>query len=309
MSGGGGGGSTGVMDTSYQDNINRDKRMQAERDAETKRYGDEKVFSERVADAVLRGRDTGREIAASRGQNPDEFAGVIESIVRDARARVPELDSNPYAYFTSDIFDTGFAKEEQNRVRAATDKVNKTFTPGFERSLVADTSDDAILDAILGEQRGTAQKQLEYNQKRGVINDIGFNTGMDRFKGQEAAGRSSLGSIGDAVLGKIRGGISDIRGEAGTAASQSGFAGANFDPSSYWNRANTYAAEQMGDLEGKVRASVGSTNFFDIPAILAAAGTAQGPINVTTSKGTDGTPGFDAKKSKTNRGLGSTGEF
>jgi hypothetical protein len=174
---------------------------------------------------------------------------------------------------------------------------------------VADTSDDAILDAILGEQRGMAQKQLEYNQKRGVINDIGYNTGVEKFKGQEAAGRSSLGSIGDAVLGKIRGGISDIRGEAGTAASQSGFAGANFDPSSYWNRANTYAGEQLGDLEGKVRASVGSTNFFDIPSILAAAGTAQGPMNLTTAGQPEGSPAFDPKKSKTNRGLGSTGEF
>ncbi len=308
MSGGGGGGSSG-QDQSYYDNINNDKRQAAENATRQREAAAAAKFDVDIANALGGARGTGQQYLAARGLDQNEFGGVIDRIIADARSKVPQGDTNPGQFFSSDIFETGLAKEEQNRVRAATDRVNRTFTPGFERSLVADTSDDAILDAILGEQRGNAQKQLEYNQKRGVINDLGFNTGMERFKGQEAAGRSSLGSIGDAVLGKIRGGLQDIRGEAGTAASQSGFAGSSFDPSSYWNRANTYVGENMKDLEGKVRSAVGSTNFFDIPAILAAAGTAQGPINLTTSSGTDGSPGFDPKKSKTNRGLGSTGEF
>jgi hypothetical protein len=308
MSGGGGGAPAG-NDQTYYDNINRDKRINAEREAEAEKARQASKYEVDIANALTGAQNTGRSVLQSRGLDTPEFQGIVDRIIADAKSKVPGGDPNPGQYFGSDIFETGLAKEEQNRVRAATDRVNKQFTPGFERSLVADTSDDAILDAILGEQRGMAQKQLEYNQKRGVINDIGYNTGVEKFKGQEAAGRSSLGSIGDAVLGKIRGGISDIRGEAGTAASQSGFAGANFDPSSYWNRANTYAGEQLGDLEGKVRASVGSTNFFDIPSILAAAGTAQGPMNLTTAGQPEGSPAFDPKKSKTNRGLGSTGEF
>jgi hypothetical protein len=309
MSGGGGGQSSG-NDGTYQANIDNDKRNKAMLDAQAEKQRIAQEFEVNIANALTGAKNTGKQYATSRGLNPDAYAGIIDTIIGDARSKVPLNDPNPGQYFSSDIFDTGFAKEEQARVGGATSKVNRLFAPGFDRALVDDSADDSILNAILGEQRGTAQQQLDFNKKRGVINDIGYNDATAKFGGQEAAARSSLTSIGDAVLGKIRGGLGDIRGEAGQAASMSGLDASSFDPTPYYGRAQKYASDNLADLEGKVRSAVGSTQFFDIPAILASAGTAQGPINLTTSGAkADGTLGFDPKKSKSDRGLGSTGAF
>lgn len=266
-------------------------------------------FDTNLSTAATAARNTGRDYAGSRGLDPTAMESVIDRIINDTKLKVPSLDSNPGSYFSTDIFSTGFANEENNRRAQNTGQVNNKFAAGYDRNLIGDTSDDAILDAILGEQRANAEKQLQFNRARGVINDTGFNEAQNRFSGQEAAARSTLTSIGDAVLGNLRGGLNDIKGEAGSAASSWNLGNADFKVDPYWDRATEFANTSKAGLEGKVRSAVGSTQLFDIPSILAAAGTAQGPINLTTAQQTDGTPGFASKKTKNDRGLGSTGSF
>jgi hypothetical protein len=310
MSGGGGGGMPMIQDNSAQVERMRQqaaREEQARQDAEKARL--EQEFNQNLSNAVTGAKTTGQNYAGSRGLDPTSMESVIDRIISDAKLKVPKGDSNPGSYFTSDLFSTGFANEETNRRAGNTAKVNNTFTTGYDRNLIGDTSDDAILDAILGEQRSNAEKQLQYNRARGVINDTGFNEAQNRFSGQEAAARSTLTSIGDAVLGTVRGGLNDIKGEAGSAASSWNLGNSDFSVDPYWGRATEYANTAKSGLEGKVRSAVGSTQLFDIPSILAAAGTAQGPINLTTAQQVDGTPGFETKKNKNERGLGSTGAF
>lgn len=310
MSGGGGGGAPMVQDNSLQiEQMRQDaaRAEQARQDAEKLRL--EQEFNTNLGNAVTGAKTTGQNYAGSRGLDPTSMDTVIDRIINDAKLKVPKLDSNPGSYFTSDLFSTGFANEEQNRRAGYTGQVNNKFNAGYDRNLIGDTSDDAILDAILGEQRANAEKQLQFNRARGVINDTGFNEAQNRFRGQEAAARSTLTGIGDAVLGTARGGLNDIKGEAGSAASSWNLGNSDFTVDPYWGRATEYANTAKTGLEGKVRSAVGSTQLFDIPSILAAAGTAQGPINLTTAQQVDGTPGFESKKTKNERGLGSTGAF
>lgn len=307
---GGGGGTITPQDNSVQVEQMRQAAAREEQqrlDAERLRL--ETEFNTNLGNAVAGAKATGRDYATSRGLDPEAMSSVIDRIINDTRLKVPKGDSSPGSYFTTDTFATGFAGEEANRRATNTGRVNTAFAPGFDRSLVGDTADDPILDAILGEQRANAQKQLEFNRSRGVINDTGYNEALNRFTGQEAAARTTLTDIGDAVLGKIRGGINDIKGEAGTAASSWSLGTPDFSVDPYVTRATDYANTNKAGLEGKVRSAVGSTQLFDIPSILAAAGTAQGPMNLTTVNKVDGTPGFDPKKSRTDRGLGSTGTF
>jgi hypothetical protein len=308
--GGGGGGGMHIQDNSLQVEAMRQQAArdeQARQDAEKARL--EQEFNVNLGNAVTGARQTGLDYAGSRGLDPTSMESVIDRIINDTKLKVPKGDSSPGQYFTSDAFSTGFANEEQNRRATNTGKVNSVFAPGFDRGLISDTSDDPILDAILGEQRATAEQQLQFNRARGVINDTGYNTAQQRFGGQEAAARSTLTSIGDAVLGTLRGGLNDIKGEAGSAGSSWSLGNPEFSVDPYKQRADEFATSGKAGLEGKVRSAVGSTQLFDIPGILAAAGTAQGPINFTTVNKVDGTPGFDPKKSRNNRGLGSTGEF
>lgn len=311
MSGGGGGGnSPAVQDNSVQLEQMRQQAANDERQRATEEQARKDAeFNAALGTAATGAKQTGRDYAGSRGLDPTSMDSVIDRIINDQKLKVPKGDSSPGSYFSSDIFSTGFANEEQNRRAGNTGKVNSTFAPGFDRTMVADTSDDSILDSILGEQRNTAQQQLDFNRKRGVINDSGYNTAVQKFGGQEAAARNTLTDIGDAVLGKVRGGLNDIKGEAGNAASAWSLGTPDFSVDPYYARANDYATSNKAGLEGKVRSAVGSTQLFDIPSILSAAGTAQGPINLTTVNKTDGTPGFDPKKNKNQRGLGGTGDF
>lgn len=309
---GGGGGTTMQMpqDNSAQVEAMRQAAAREERAyQEAERQRKEAEFNTNLQNAATGARTTGINYATSRGLDPTAMESVIDRIIQDTRLKVPKGDSSPSSYFTSDIFSTGFANEEAARRAANTGKVNSAFVPGYERTLISDTVDDPILDAILGEQRRTAEQQLQFQRQRGTVNDSGYNEAMARFLGQESAARSTLNEIGDSVLGKVRGGINDIKGEAGTAASSWSLGTPDFDVGSYVTRANDYATTAKSGLEGKVRSAVGGTQLFDIPALLAAAGTAQGPINLTTVNKVDGTPGFDAAKKKTDRGLGSTGTF
>lgn len=309
----GGGSSGGGNDISYYTNIENDRRKEAEwaaKQAEEKaRIEKEQLHRQFLFDrdqAATQAITSGRKYFDSLGytSTSDDF---ISQIVNEAKTRIPTDDSNPGQYLTNDIFDSGIKKDEERQRTMYTGKVNSTFAPGYERSLISDTVDDDILNTILGEQSGSAQKMLQYNKDRGLLNDAGFNEALSRFRGQESAARSTLTGIGDATLGKVRSGIKDITGEAGTAASSWSFGTPSFDLTPYITRANDYATNAKTDLEGKIRSAVGSTQLFDIPSLIAQAGTAQGPMNLTTQGQDVMSPIPDAKKKAAGRGLGNVG--
>lgn len=252
--------------------------------------------------------NTGRDYFASRGLAPDSYAGLIDSIIGDTALKVPQLDANPAAYFTTDAFASGIDNAQNVKRSNLTGQVNSKFAPGFEKSLISDTADDSIINSILGTQRGNAQQQIDFNRKRGVLNDAGYATVENELGGQENAARSTLTGIGDSILGKKRQDLLNIRGDAGNAASSFTFGQAEPNVNDYYTQAQNKATSGLGDLEGSIRGALGSTSLFDVPTLLQKGGTAQGPINLTTANSNTALP-FDPKKSNTKRGLGSTGVF
>lgn len=307
--GGGGGGQPQVHDNSLQLEMMRQQAAQREQDriaAEKQKARDE--FSTKLSTAVEGARNTGRDYFTSRGLDPTGYASLIDSIIGDTKLKVPDLDINPASYFTTDAFASGIDNAQNLKRTNLNSQVQQKFAPGFERSLIADTADDSILESILGGQRDQARQQIDYNRKRGILNDSGYATVERELAGQENAGRSTLTSIGDSVLGKKRQDLLNIKGDAGNAASGYTFGAPDVDIGGYYTQAQQKAQSAIGDLEGSIRSALGGTNLFDVPTLLQKGGTAQGPINVTTA-GADTSLPFDPKKSTTKRGLGSTGAF
>ncbi len=300
---------TPPQDNSIQlEQMRQAEAQRAQQEADRKAAQAKADFQKNLGTAVSGARNTGRDYFASRGLAPDEYSSIIDSIIGDTRLKVPELDANPASYFGTDAFAAGLDNAQNVKRSNYTGKVNSTFAPGFERSLIADTADDAILESILGSQRGTALQSIDFNRKRGVLNDTGYDAVMKELTGQEGAARSTLTGIGDAILGKDRQNLLNIRGDAGTAASNYQFGMPEFDVNQYYTQAQSKAQNDIGGLEGAIRSSLGSTNLFDVPTLLQKGGTAQGPINLTTADANTSLP-FDPKKSNTRRGLGSTGVF
>lgn len=184
----GGGGGGGGNDFSYYENRQRDKENEAKiaaaQQAERDRLEKEQRHREYLTnlDAAATGAVAkGKKYFTDRGYGVNE--DLINTIVNEAKARVPTDDSKPDSYFTNDIFDSGIAKEQDRQRTVYTGKVNQQFAPGFEKTLVSDTLDDDILNTILGEQSKSAMSQLQYNKDRGVINDVGYNEALGRFNG------------------------------------------------------------------------------------------------------------------------------
>lgn len=309
MSGNSGGGSPQVQDNSLQLEMMREQKAKEEQDRQDALKAQQRTdFTNNLSNAVAGAKTTGQNYFSSRGLDPNNYSSLIDSIIGDAKLKVPDLDANPGQYFTSDIFSSGIDNYQNTQRAGFNTKVNSTFAPGFESSLIPNSADDSILNSIYDSQYGTALKQLDFNKSRGVLNDSGYSTALNDLNAQGQAGRSTLKSIGDSILGKDRQDLLNIKGDAGTAASSWNIGGATPDIQGYYSKAQDRANTDLSGLEGSIRSALGSTNLFDVPTALQKGGVAQGPINLTTNQSTDVAP-FDPKKSTAKRGLGSAGVF
>lgn len=298
-----------VQDNSLQVEMAREAAAErAQQAADAKTAQDKVDFQTRLGTAVSGAKVTGDNYLASRGLSPNDFSSVEDSIINNAKLRVPDLDSNPGQYFTDDTFASGLDNYQNTQRANFNSKVNTTFAPGFENNLIGDNAGSGIVDSILGDQQKTAQQQLDFNKARGVLNDSGYNAAEGVLNQQGASGRSTLNDIASSVIGKYRGDLTAIKGNAGDAASNYNLGEATPDIGSFYNRATTKATDDLSGIEGSIRSALGGTNLFDVASAIAKGGTAQGPINITTADSAPGVP-FATKKSNTNRGLGSTGQF
>lgn len=263
------------------------------------------AWNQRLMGAYPGAASTGIGVLQSMGLPNDP--SLINSITNDITQNVPLLDSNPAKYFTPDAYTGGINKYQEQQRTGYTRGVNNTFAPGFEQNLLPDSSINSIVDSILGTQRGQAQQTLDFNKKRGLLNDTGYAAANQDLTGQESAGRSTLMGIGDSVLGKDRQGLLNIKGDAGNAASNYLYGSPAPDTAGAYSRAQSRAGTDLSGLEGSIRSALGGTNLFDVPTALQKGGTGQGPVNLTTAPVF--MPGTDKKNTNTGRGLGSTGVF
>lgn len=314
MSGGGGGGGINMppADNSLQLEAMREAaadraNAQAKQDAADK----EAKFQTNLSTAVTGAKATGKDYLGTRGLSSDQYGSVIDSIINDQKARVPSLDPNPGGYFTSDTFESGLNNYQNTQRANLNNKVNNLFTPGFETSMLPDSLSGSVIDSILGDQKTNAQRQIDANRSRGLLNDSGYNVAEQQLGQQAGAGRSTLQSLSDSILGKDRQDLLSFKGNAGSVASNYSLGSPTPDFQPYYNQASEKAGKYSSDLNGSILGALGNTSLFDVPTILQKAGTAQGPQNLTTAASLAGSPfNNDNKNTFTpNRGLGSTGGF
>ena len=316
MCGGGGGGSPQMpQDNSLQVEMMRQQQAREETARQDALKAEQRTsFQGAKNNAYNTGLDVGRGLMGQQGllkgnmTDDAEFDSLLTSITRDIYNQVPELDENPNSYFTPEAYQTGLNRAQEGKRSQYSRQVGSTFAPGFEENLLPDSSIDSIIDSILGQQSTVARQSVDANQKRGTLNDMGYQNALSEIGNQEKAGRDTLRGLGESVLGKERGELSAIRGQAGDLASQYSFGDAAPDIGSFYNRATAEAGRDLSGLEGSIRAALGGTSLFDVPTALAKGGTMQGGINLTTQSGL--APFSDeAKRKSTGRGLGSTGTF
>lgn len=213
----------------------------------------------------------------SRGLDPNEYTGYIQTAANKARSGVPDLASNPGTYFDNlgaQVFDQLQGGKRAEYLRG----VNSIAQDGFANQRITNDVDDPFIEAILQEQRGTADNYLRNMLDRGVITTSGYDAGTKDLENQGYGARSRLNEVSLGELEKGRASLNNIANRGRTAASNFELGG-SFDPYSYGTEIDNTAADFFANLGNNIRA-VAPKSLFSTAGLANIAGAAQGQQNL-----------------------------
>ena len=272
-----------------------------------------------AADTEAAGRKTWQtDLGTSRTQalkaitNQFKGAGLDSADYMDRINAALDLEQAGKSYggstgFSKDI-GTGVMGDVRNSTIRDYNKAINTYAPeGFEQKAFADTSDDAVLAAILGEQFSGASDSIMRAHERGTLNDQGYKYAMDNLNTQKSAGNARLQSLGGGVLEGYPKQLGDIAKGARTGASSWDF-GDTFDPNTYGTQLTGRQKDLSGRLEGDIRSAVGGEQFFNIDDLISKGTVGQGAVNGNPTSLAGAIAGRK-KEEEEQRGLGTQGSF
>lgn len=250
-------------------------REAAMREAKAERQA-EQDFRRNLQGAFSGGMEDAKRYFTSQGIDLTDYLDDIRQKAWSTRQGIPQGDLDPRAYFQG--MGESLYGELENSER---NKYNRTlqdlFGQNFAGTSIADTADDPILDAIIGEQRSEAEKYVNNLLARGVITDAGSKGAFKNLDTQMGSARGTLNDIGMGILAGGRGDLDKIINEAMQGASTLRL-GQKFDPYSYKNKANDFLTSFMQSLGTKVREKA-PTDLFNTSGLAGVAGAAQGAQN------------------------------
>lgn len=259
---------------------------------------------------------TGRSRAQSAIGTQFETAGLNADDYMDRITAALDLAQSGMSYGQSPTFSTGLGDDILGDIRGSQIKEYQKaiggFAPeGFTQTAFASTSDDAIIDAILGEQFSAASDSILRARDRGTLNDAGFRYAMDNLNTQKQSAMSRLQQTGGGIIEGYRGSLDDIVKNAKTGAGSWDF-GDTFDPEVYRTQLTTKQGELGGRLEGDLRNAIGGEQFFNVADLIQKGGVGQGAQN--TGLGSQSGSLLSAitqrkTEEEQQRGLGTQGSF
>lgn len=222
------------------------------------------------------------------GLNEQEFLPRIQSELAYLRGTAnPYYTADPTQLFSEASIDNIFNQEQERLRRQYGNQLDEFAPTGFARTAIPGTADDAIIDAILSEQRSGAEQQIFNQFQRGQLTEPAYNFALSQLDNVGTGARAQLQGIGQGILEEGRGSLRDLASEARQGA-QNYQLGSSFDPGYYQGLFDTTRDEFTGNLEGRLRSAIGDQQFFDVDSILARAGTFQGPQNTPNNADPNG---------------------
>lgn len=226
--------------------------------------------------AMGNARSSSEQFFLDQGLDPSEYMNEIDQAIKDAMQGIAKDDPAPGMYLKSvgqDVFDR---QTNLARMRASSG-LDALFDDDFDTDRIADTIDDAILNAIYEEERGRATEILDNMRARRVITDSGYNAGIKDLDRQAPSARARLTTLGDAEIAKGR---SKLRGIVNTGRSTAAKLklGQNFDPTEYSSDVDAAFDSWLSGLSDSLRA-VKPSDLFATGSLASIAGQGQGAQN------------------------------
>lgn len=205
----------------------------------------------------------------------------------------------------------------------ATNQISSEFAPTYAADNVSNDWLDPAVSGAVDAQFDPLSAQLLNSQKRGTLNDVGYNAALTALNNAKTAATSTVSGLGTNILNSDRTGIDNyITGAKNDAAGLNASTVGQFDPSSYASGASNLVNQDKSNFAGDLTNAIGSTSFSSLGDLLNAGGVVQGANDPTATNPVPGagagvagggpvSDAFIAQQALANqkRGLGSSGAF
>lgn len=204
---------------------------------------------------------------------------TFNNMLSTARNKIPDTASNVGSYFDYDNMFNQATNQVQGAQQTRLDNQFRNLTPvGWEQNYFADTADDAILEAIMGEQYGQTFDTLDAARARGQLSQGSFDNSLRALDQKKLAANSTLQDLGLGVLG-------GYRKELGGIAQQYNDQVTNYKLGQGLDLSQMTAAKQQradalgGRMQGDIYRALGDTQLFSPDALMARGGSMAGVSN------------------------------
>jgi hypothetical protein len=255
-----------------------------------------------------------------QGVDPNQYmASDITPALQRQFQSIQDLDPNPTAAFPTNLGDTIVNQVTAGKRTQAGNALNSLFAPTYADTQLPDTMTSDYVNNIVNQQFDPLSQQLINAQKRGTLNDPGYQAAVNALNTKKAAATSQVNTLGQGILSTDRNALNDYISGAKTSANSLSLAD-QFDPNTYATGAQGKVASDVSGFGGALQTAVGDTQFANLNDLINAGGAVQGSQNPnaanpngvpTAAGGGNLSPSFVSQDelAKQTRGLGNTGAF
>lgn len=258
-----------------------------------------------VQGAYGQGQNYGTQRASQLGfQDNYGILDAYNNALNSARMAVPEDAANVNSYFDYENLWNKATNQAQTAQQTKLDNQFRNMTPiGWQRQAFADTADDSILDAILGEQYGTAFDTIDAARARGQISQGAFDNTLRGLDTKKLSARSTLEDLGLGVLGGYRDELTGVRDQFNNQITNYKL-GQNFNLDDFTSAVDERKNSLNARMKGDIYRAVGDTSLFNTDSLInkgsSQAGVSNSPLRNAFRNPNDATP---------ERTTGTTGVF
>lgn len=226
------------------------------------------------------GKNYGQQQEASLGFNDtygllDSFNKMLQTAYQGADPRT----ANPNTALNyEDLWNDARTTTEGAQKTKLDNQFRGLTKPGWENDFFADTSDDSILDEILGNQYGEAKGTLDSARDRGQLSQGAYDNSLRGLDTKKMGARSTLEDMGLGVLGGYRKNLDDISDTWGDQVT--GYKlGQDVNLDDYTGSLNAKAGDLRNRLSGDIYRAVGDTSLFNTDSLMARGNASAGASN------------------------------
>lgn len=203
------------------------------------------------------------------------------SAIDQTRNTIAEDDLNPI-YNTTTAFNDALGTAQGTYRGDLKRQLNDITGSNFSYDTFADTADDEILNAILGQGRQDALATIDAAKARGQLNDVGYGRALTGLDQQAQSASADLQDLGLGVLSGYRKDLDALRNTQLTDIGSADFSNP-LDFSGYQSRVNDTVNSLRGRLSGDIYRATNDQSFFDPSSLISKSGAIQGYYNPTST--------------------------